>query len=103
MSEKELQNHGKDRESKSLNESKSNKFYGIPYPKIYLYEIRLSCPFCRKTGVKKIHKNLWRLRLHFSAFHNSGDEGVKSRNLINKLTTFIRTQQGLKERGVLRE
>jgi hypothetical protein len=80
----------------------NKKFYGIPYPKIYLHVIRVSCPFCVKRGRSKVLKNIWQLRMHFVANHINDQFTQDSRNTIGKLVDYIRLQQELIEQGVLR-
>ncbi len=79
------------------------KYFGIPYPSIYLHTIRLSCPFCNKRGRAKVHKNLWRLRMHFVSQHWTSTNEMKiCKNTLGELVDYIKADQDLTERGVLR-
>ena len=79
------------------------RYFGIPYPSIYLHTIRLSCPFCNKRGRAKVHKNLWQLRMHFVSNHWQSDSELKaSKNTLGEIVDFIKLDQSLTERGVLR-
>ena len=101
-------------EKNSDNKShESNKrFYGIPYPKIYLHKKRVSCPFEKKQGSPKVYKNIWQLRMHFMANHFDDGHVQECRNIIGNLVKCIRFEQssdnysklnqGLKDLGVLR-
>jgi len=95
------ENSIEERDNKNL-ETKNRQFYGIPYPKIYLQVLRVSCPLCHKSGQPKIHKNIWNLRLHFSKNHTSDIEIQEAKNTIGELVDYIRLDQSLRERGVLR-
>ena len=81
---------------------KDRRFYGIPFPVIYLMILRLSCPFCINPGRPKIFKNLWKLRMHFTAVHTDDRFMQECKNLIGELVDYIRLQQSLTERWVLR-
>ncbi len=78
------------------------KFYGIPYPKIYLHTIRLSCPYCNKRGRAKVYKNLWQLRHHFSLRHTDDQFTQGCKNTLGEIVDYIKENQSLTERGVLR-
>lgn len=88
----------------SKKDSKEDRrYFGIPYPSIYLHTIRLSCPFCNKRGRAKIHKNLWQLRMHFVSNHwQSADELRSSKNVLGEIVEYIKLDQSLTERGILR-
>ena len=101
MSEKIIENVLEKSDNKN-HETKNRRFYGIPYPKIYRHEIRVSCHLCHKTGQPKIHKNIWNLRLHFSKNHTSDLEIQEAKNTIGELVDYIRLEQSFKERGILR-
>lgn len=83
-------------------EEKDRRYFGIPYPAIYLKVIRLSCPFCKRPGRSKTFKNLWQLRMHFANDHSNLQEIQQCRNLIGVLTDHIRLHNELTESGVLR-
>ena len=102
MSEKIIENELKNSDSKN-HEKRNRRFYGIPYPKIYGHEIRVSCHLCHKTGQPKIHKNIWNLRLHFSKNHTSDSEIQEAKNTIGDLVDYIRLEQSLRDKGVLRQ
>ena len=80
----------------------NKKFYGIPYPVIYLMILRVSCPFCNKRGRAKVFKNLWQLRMHFTSQHLDDQFTQGCKNTIGELVDYMRLQQSLTERGVLR-
>ena len=88
----------------SKKDSKEDRqYFGVPYPSIYLHTIRLSCPFCNKRGRAKVHKNLWRLRMHFHSHHwQSADELRSSKNVLGEIVEHIKLEQSLTERGILR-
>ena len=56
MSEKIIENVLEKSDSKN-HEIKDRTYYGIPYPKIYLQVLRVSCPYCNKRGRAKVYKN----------------------------------------------
>jgi|TARA_B110000438_G_scaffold26699_1_gene25450 hypothetical protein len=90
-------------ESKKDSKKEDRQFFGIPYPSIYLHTIRLSCPFCNKRGRAKVHKNLWQLRMHFTSNHwASSSETQSCKNALGELVDYIKADQSLTERGVLR-
>jgi hypothetical protein len=89
------------RDNKNL-ETKNKKFYGIPFPKIYLQVLRVSCPFCNKRGRAKVYKNLWQLRMHFSSNHTDDQFTQGCKNTIGELVDYVTLEQSLTERGVLR-
>lgn len=88
------------------------KFYGVPFPKIYLYSKRVSCPFDYKQGKPKVFKNIWQLRMHFMLHHSDDCHSQDCRNIIGNLVKCIRFErenvdyselkQNLKNLGVLR-
>jgi len=80
----------------------NKKFYGIPYPKIYLQVLRVSCPYCNKRGRAKVLHNLWQLRHHFTLKHTDDQFSQGCKNTIGELVDYVRLQQSLTERGVLR-
>jgi hypothetical protein len=91
-----------DKNCDNKNHESNKRFYGIPYPTIYLQVIRISCPFCNKRGRAKVHKNLWQLRMHFMRNHVEDQFTQDCKNTLGKLVEYIRLQQQLTEQGVLR-
>lgn len=83
-------------------EIKDRTYYGIPYPKIYLQVLRVSCPYCNKRGRAKVLHNLWQLRHHFTLKHTDDQFTQGCKNTIGELVDYVRLQQSLIERGILR-
>ena len=83
-------------------EIKDRTYYGIPYPKIYLQVLRVSCPYCNKRGRAKVLHNIWKLRMHFVSVHTNDQFSQGCKNTIGELVDYVRLQQSLTERGVLR-
>ena len=101
MTNKTIESSFENRDNKNL-EIKDRTYYGIPYPKIYLQVLRVSCPYCNKRGRAKVFKNLWKLRMHFSTSHADDQFSQGCKNTIGELVDYVRLQQSLTERGVLR-
>jgi hypothetical protein len=101
MSEKIIENVLEKSDNKN-HEIKDRTYYGIPYPKIYLQVLRVSCPYCNKRGRAKVYKNLWKLRMHFSSSHTDDQFTQGCKNTMGELVDYIRLEQSLKERGILR-
>jgi len=63
---------------------------GTPNDVIFLMPLRLSCPFGKKSGPKKIHKNLWCFQYHLKKYHfDSDDNKRKSIRYIELLYELI--------------
>ena len=91
-----------DKNCDNKNHESNKRFYGIPYPTIYFHNGSFSCPLCHKQGKPKIHKNIWKLRYHFSITHTNEKDSQYCKNVIGQLVDYIRLQQQLTVQGVLR-
>ena len=91
---------GLEEKSSSKDCDTDKKFYGIPYPSIYLFPLRVACPLCKHQGHVKIRKNLWQLRMHFTAYHQAQNEAKQCKNIVSKISRIIKLQNQLIEMGV---
>ena len=65
----------------------------LMYDPVFISKIRLSCPFCKNCGKKKIIKSLWALNCHFAKIHYND---AYCKKIISDLENLLR-------QGVIRQ